>query len=428
MPAQLSGQVRFEPLTGDGASYRLPGPQLGPGRWSGLLSVPVGLMISVFGLCLILGAAGFGPGGGAQDNGWRALPLLLFGLVSLFIGIRPVIGGLYLAFGHERVELREDQLRAVRCLGPLRWTKRRDTAAVQRLAVRPPQPAHRLYRHRRGMRDPIADADLAVLTAEGRSMPPLTLAIGYPHRWLIDLAHDLTDRFSGHRPAVVVDDRWASDVSGSATHEPTPNESDIAATADETAAEAVAEPPPGSDIAIDRHADGITFTVPPSGARKGSKGMLSFSLFSLAVIGGITAGFIALVLKEGASDGNSPWGIALGLIPFWAVALGLLIAAINMGRRRIIIDVTGDALLITRRDLFATKQHKWSAQDLHTIEPGPSGMADGNRPLMQLHIQPRRGRRIGLMTERDVKELHWLASQLRHALGLPDPADRPRQP
>ena len=45
-------------------------------------------------------------------------------------------------------------------------------------------------------------------------------------------------------------------------------------------------------------------------------------------------------------------------------------------------------------------------------------MTVNNRPVLELHIRPSTGDKVGMLAGRDEAELHWIATRLRKALGL----------
>jgi len=42
-----------------------------------------------------------------------------------------------------------------------------------------------------------------------------------------------------------------------------------------------------------------------------------------------------------------------------------------------------------------------------------------NRPVIELQVHPRVGKKVGLLAGRDETELRWMATQLRRALKVP---------
>ena len=103
---------------------------------------------------------------------------------------------------------------------------------------------------------------------------------------------------------------------------------------------------------------------------------------------------------------------------FWAFGLVFLMGSINMGRRRTVLAVVGDRLLILLSGPFGRERREWSRAELRRIQAGPSDMEVNNRPVLGAHIQPVQGKTYGLLAGRDEVELRWLAARLRQALKL----------
>jgi uncharacterized membrane protein len=164
--------------------------------------------------------------------------------------------------------------------------------------------------------------------------------------------------------------------------------------------------PADSRATVEHHADGLTIDYPPAGLWKGSKGLFFFAILWNAF----------LVVFTGLGLVNRAWPMVLFSLLFWAVGIVLLLASIRMGKRRTVIDVVPGGLTVTRKSPFGLKSWQWLAEDLQSITVGPSGVESNDEPLMQLNIQPRTGKQVGILIELDDNELRWLGAQLRHAL------------
>jgi hypothetical protein len=168
-----------------GACFRFPIRPLGPARSIGLVLLVLGLALCAAPLFpawqffrAIVGqipiAAGFF---------W--LLGLIFTLVLVRVGLRPIKVGLLILAGHSEIELRRDTLSAIECCGPLGWTRQRSTTDLRRFFVSAgPTPLNLLLRW---------SSDLGVLTPEWKAAvgdhkaQPLLLAPGYPRSWLLAL-------------------------------------------------------------------------------------------------------------------------------------------------------------------------------------------------------------------------------------------------
>jgi len=181
--------------------------------------------------------------------------------------------------------------------------------------------------------------------------------------------------------------------------------------------------PAGSSITIERFPDGVTIQVPPAGLWRGSHGLFAFALIwlgitvpiSLCVIGSMVGG------QENANENAGALPLMFSL--FWLVGIGLLLAAINMGRRKAAIAVTGGSLMVLQTGLFGSKQREWPPGDVEAIRTGPSGMTVNDKPVLELQIFDGGAAKFGLLAGRTDAELEWMAAELRAMLKIPS---RPR--
>jgi hypothetical protein len=90
-----------------------------------------------------------------------------------------------------------------------------------------------------------------------------------------------------------------------------------------------------------------------------------------------------------------------------------------MGMRRAAIAVTGGTLMVIQTGLFGAKQRDWEPGDVESIRAGPSGVTVNGRALLELQIYDGGADRFAILCGRTDEELHWIASELRTALGLP---------
>ena len=127
----------------------------------------------------------------------------------------------------------------------------------------------------------------------------------------------------------------------------------------------------------------------------------------LVVVGGFHLAMVDVVT----------WVDHLFFVPLWAGGVAWIIWCLHMSRRTAILDVIGDTLLVTESGLFGIKQHEWRTVDLRSIHLG-CGVKINEKSIMQLQIQPQRGKALGIFTGRQEDELRWLASKLREALRL----------
>lgn len=411
-----------ETLAG-GVRYVLPRRALGKARYGGLVLAAFGMFITAF-MCLWMGmpmAAGVGM---LRDGEWFGWLLIGFGLLGLF-GLIPGLGmlltgiAIFLNKSHAVIEVRDGKLYAIEKFGLLRWKRKRPAERIRRLTITAglggmPKPRGRDETEPHEFFRDIAD-DLLTIEATGEDIKPLKLASGYPAETLRALAAELAERVDARGPAKLFDrdEEPAVEVVEQvepAAEEPAERDRAIAA-----------EQPTESDIAIDRHTDGVTLTVPPAGVWKSKGGLFSFGLlwtvFCVLIFGGMLAGMVF-----GESDEPVGIGETLALVGFAVVFLGvgvgMLLAGWNMGKRRAVIDLVGRTLLFTEVAPLKTKQLEWPANDLRQIEMGPSGIESNDVPIMCLLIHTNQGKTTKLMTGRAEPELEWIAAVLRVELGI----------
>jgi hypothetical protein len=177
--------------------------------------------------------------------------------------------------------------------------------------------------------------------------------------------------------------------------------------------------PAGSAITIERFPDGVTIQVPPAGLWQGSHGLFAFALIWLAITvpiclcvgGGIIAG-------QDNAQGNKAmiWLLPLMMLLFPLVGIGLLLAAINMGRRKAALAVTGGSLMVLQTGLFGSKQREWPPGEVEAVRAGPSGMTVNDKPVLELQIFDGGAEKFGLLAGRTNEELEWMARELREVL------------
>jgi len=170
------------------------------------------------------------------------------------------------------------------------------------------------------------------------------------------------------------------------------------------------EKPAGSPVVMEQNSQGVVLDVPPAGLWKGSMGLFFFAVLWCLINGTVTAG----ILLEGKFE--------LKAIPifgvFWLVGLILLAVAINLGRRRFTLTVGQGQLTVVRSGPLGTKQFDFSRRDIAEVSVGSSNVEENHRPVMELQVKLVTGKKFGFLVGRDPEELRWMATVLRHSLGL----------
>jgi hypothetical protein len=190
----------------------------------------------------------------------------------------------------------------------------------------------------------------------------------------------------------------------------------------------VPQPPANTTIKIDRFSDGLTITVPPAGLWRGTRGLFFFALIWNGFISVITAVFVLAMFSSKTPDRIAYFIFPAFMSLFWLVGIGLLLGAINMGRRQAAIAVTAGRLMVIQSGPFGTKQRDWAAEQIAKLFAGPSGMEVNEAPVLELQIVGSDSKKFGLLAGRSDDELKWMAAELRAALSLETPTPAPSNP
>lgn len=395
-PFQENATVEVRNLP-EGIVLEFPRRPLGVFRFAGLLPIGFGLFFSGFAVIWMWGAAGFASHGDGSFSLMRVL-FALFGLPFFIAGMFPTGMGLFILFGHTEIEWSNGVLKTIERAGPFRWSQKRKSSGLQRLLVA--LSNDKMQGSRPDGNRP-ANLMLGALTAEFADAKPMKLAAGYPPEWLQLAANHLAARCAvpfqtGSMPQRVPK---VETVQG------------------ETLAienEIVEAQPSGSKIRCEQGNGRQLFVVPPAGLVKGSKGLFVFAVIWCAFIGTI-AGFF-LFVKHNESEF---WIPLLFFLVFLSIGVGMLLGAIQMGRRRAILSAGRDGVSIVVAGIFGTKRSDWTPQQIRFIRTGPSGMEMNNQPVIELQIHTDDGKKKGFLAGRDEDELKWLATRLRQEAGVP---------
>lgn len=173
--------------------------------------------------------------------------------------------------------------------------------------------------------------------------------------------------------------------------------------------------PPSSQIVVDRFPAGVTIQIPPAGIR-GTKGLFFIALVWETITALLTPVFVLpLISGKGNQDGGAI-ALVLLLAVFWLVGIGLLLAALNLARRRAVLAVTGGTLMVLQTGLLGSKQRDFEPGDVETIQVGPSGMTVNDKAVLELQIVDGGSQQMGLLAGRSDEELYWIAAELTRAL------------
>ncbi|HXR08542.1 MAG TPA: hypothetical protein VN765_14500, partial [Candidatus Acidoferrum sp.] len=166
---------------------------------------------------------------------------------------------------------------------------------------------------------------------------------------------------------------------------------------------------------IQRQTASIVLDLPPAGLRKGTKGLFGFAIFWCLFMVVFTS---VVVFTTREKTVNDFWPFLLFLCGFWAIGIGLMAKAVSMGRQRATVTAGNSGLTVVQTGPFGVKRREFRRPDIAAIRADASGMAVNNVPIIELQIHPVTGKKVGLFAGRDAGELRWMATELRHAMGV----------
>jgi hypothetical protein len=352
--------------------------------------------VAVFGLPLVWGMTIWM----ARSCGGDGAAMLV--AIGLLITSAVLVNVLFHFMGRAEVELGGGELRAIERVGPFRWRRRLAVVRVSRLVVED------LTSRAGADSNPSVmlanEPGLAAILAEVEGGEPMILAPGYPRAWLLALTHDLARRVKDSAPDPLFDQLPLK----------------VAVVKSAVDAHGFLERPSGSGVMVEHHPDGVTFIVPPTGVGRDARG----GVFLLVGVMFLTGALVCMLAAAGiVTLQGDPWPafcicLVCGLIP--------LTGAIELGRRRVVLVVSGFKLIVTTDSPFRYRERFWPRAELNDIDTGPSKHEINDRPLPELQIHLRTGKKFGFLVGREPEDLEFLATSLRRALHMPPEGDRLR--
>ena len=391
----LPDEIRCELLDIHGTRYVLPRRQLGRFR-------SVGTLVMLFGTAFAVIPA-VGLGGHAIEmirhgkfDVFEFVPAL-FAIPFVVAGVCLAVIGLLVSRGHAEVETTGDTLVMRERAGLFRWTRKLPVARIK------------LFKVVHGLQGDGVPS-MAALTAKVEGQRDRMIVVGYPEPWLEALANELAGQIAtgDEKPEVRVEEARLGDLD----EDESADQFDLFEQIDQ-ASQPVPQPD-SSRTRVERfEGGGITLNVPGAGLVKGGKGLFLFALFwcgiSLAMIGG----FLVSAIQSG--DFTQLLFVVPIALVFMSVGVAMLLAAINMGTRRVAIAVFDGGLMLMTKGVFGTKKMEWERGDVQSVIVGPSGMAVNEVPVLELQIHAL-GKKKGLLAGHDDEELYWLADEIMRAL------------
>lgn len=365
--------------------YVLPGRLQGKHRWVAVIPIGIGLFVLAF---MLFWVSGFTRG---MDAGARVF--LAAGLLMAFPAVLTALAfigvGLLGLYGWTELRKSPDTLEAIERLGPLRWTRRLRRSSIAKFVLSTPTA-----QSSQGKTDPELLEQLTTLWAETQPGGKKLLLVAYPRVLLKGIGDELGGA--------------ADPMADPAEQIP------VVEAKEENPAEVERwEQPAKSLIEKTELPDGFALKVPAQGLWKGSGGLFGFSLLWCAFMAFFSVAMVGAVLQGKGPEGAGVIIFPIFILVFWGIGIGVMVAAINMGRREAVLAATGNQLRIMHSNLFGIRQHEWFWTDIRSILVVPSGSSVNDVPLMQLSITPLSGKPTALLTGRTVEELQWIATLLR---------------
>ncbi|MEC9373316.1 MAG: hypothetical protein VYC34_05700 [Planctomycetota bacterium] len=410
----LPAEIRIE-QTSDGVRYVLPARRGKAVKVGAIFTSAFGLVFLGITVFAILPRATQAFQGGGIAGIWAGLFMSMFVVVFGGVGLLFVAMTAHMLFGRTEVEVDVREITLTERLGPLRksWSKPVGELSALRVRLGGMKSNGKVVENS-------SMAKTATLEAKFGEDEALGIAMGYPRELVEALAAEISKRAAVTAPGRIF------------SADPVEVEVVEAFSGDVEAPDPRVSKPEGTDITLEQTADGISISVPPLG-KTGAKGIRGFAviwngLMALFTIGAIWGGVNAAMGK--AQGPNSAWssvGSTVGVIAvfalFWGVGIFMWRQARCMARRRAVIDVVGDTLLINRESGRKVRSDQWSKDRIESIAIGPSGVEVNEEPVMELqikHTDPESGKtkKRGFLSQRKDEEIRWIAWELRNALGL----------
>lgn len=408
---------------GGGTRYVLPRRRLGRIRHLGWAVAGGGTVATVFMVFWMSGPilAGVKLLGEGQAAGWFSIGFGCLGLFGLVPAAGLLIAGFAILFNQTScvVELRNGVLRTSERFLVARWRRKRSADKIQRLRVKmadewkTDQPQQDLT--------PWLGDSGGALVAEGDDGRDFLVAVAYPRELLRQLATDLAARIEAE--LMTTASTIERDPVRVAAESASVTKVDVVEGSEDRADGPLVPPQPADGVAtIERRPHGVTINIPPVGVWKGSRGLIFFSL----IWNGLLSVFVTVAILGMAGvlevEADGPlWLMPVFLIPFVAVGVGTMLAAINMGRRHATIATADELVMLVRHSIFGKKTHEWSAEQIEEIKVGPSGIEVNDVPISELQIHVRHAQKLGCLSQLDDAELAWIAAELNQALSIGTP-------
>jgi hypothetical protein len=407
--ANTEPALPFEVIeTAGGRLYRLPQRKLGAVRFAAL--VPLAMVIGVCYLFVdyYLWYTAKGPMDDITLTVFVLLSLVWLGASYILITVAAITW-----CGHTEIEVTDGGVvRAIDRAGIFRWLwVRMQPGVARQLRITKLTVTNSAGRQ---VPDPDRMWFLSAISQHGLSV---WLAPSYPREVLAPLADILAKQLAIHTLAAV------SDAPDSADTIPAANTSGASVNPLPVVVEEHGIPnrdilfqPADSRAVVEKHPDGVTITLPAMGIWRSSGGVIFVGLLFAIVGGALTVGALMPMFRANPKPFGSE--IFVGLI-FLCIGVGAMIGTIHAGLKKCVLAVVGNRFLTFETGPFGSRRREFTRDELLDIDCGPSNVTVNKRRLPQLRIwMLGRTPPVGMLTGRDEIELQWIATVLRHSLGI----------
>lgn len=392
--------------------WRLP-----PRPWGGGRFIPLILMIVG---SVVLGVVAFNAPYKLPNIQGDLFDLIfdLFGLIGPFIGILAgttlLLLGFSLRIAHTTITLNSNEITSTDRLGPLHWTRSINTAQITGFEISvgttstnggPAQPTNNVT-------SLLANKEPAAGKTKRNGFNAFIIAWAYPKTWMQQLADELTDNAERIAPRLAELEVTTTIESGNGV---------------DGKPEKAIEPPAETKVLFTRQPHGLTFDIPPTGWLKGTKGLGCFTIlwngFILFFVGAILLAMLNPSSGESNNSGQAdPWMI-LFILPFVAIGIGMALLTTHLGksRSRLVVVGTGLESVVAFNRISPVRKPReltWAASELTHIRVDDSNMSVNDKPVQELQIHPKQGKKVGLLAQLDDEELKWIAYELRQQTNL----------
>lgn len=383
--------------------YLLPPRETGPLKFIAVFMIGFGCLFGGFALVWMFAALGLTQKEGFQLGG---VLFALFGVPFALAGLGIIWLGTFALCGRCEIEITATELLARERGGPFWWTRRIPIKDIKRFMLAGDvvrtngQPV---------MAGPLSE--LGALTVDVGALKPRLILLGYPRVWTDALAARLNADLAT--------------LTGVAPLPTTVTKTDLL-TGEVVVSGDRFDPPAGTAIRIMEQAGGLVAVVPPTGFNGVSRFMLGFAGLWLLISLGVGGAFVAAALQGGSNQ--PPWFVFLIIGGSILFGIGMLVAAVNLARRKASIRASRTELIILQQSLFGTKTFNFPGDDLGAICVGDSGMSINDAPIQELQVHTKAGEKRGFFSNLTLEELCWLGTHLRHATGVGEKVGEASEP